>query len=653
MTEDPTTHRSIGIAVFVRDRAEQFRATLRSLRTAFPDITVEVGTWTPALRAAVEESFGDQPGVAISTRFSVAEMANALAQTHDVVIAVDDTVVLAPGFADGFAAALDDPRVVACSYLSNGAGYLSFPYARSPSNHQIGDHDEGSLAEVLAEEPVVGPVPVPFASGGLIAFAGHALRTFPLVTAGARRLEAVAAEFSVRVAGRSFQTVLDTRHFVSRPSDTTVAAGSSLLDDEEIAWIKSVHRHGASVLDTDPELGTAPVWAALTVARVKALGIRLVIDGSCLGPKEMGTQVQTLALVEQLAARPEIASLGVALLGPVPPYAAAALAHDKVVAQPCPRNDFSAFGDVDVIHRPFQPDLEFDATAVSRTALRTLVTMQDVIAYQNASYVPDARAWYELRAKVRRAVSSVDGVVAISHDTVQQLQLEGLPIDPTRLFVAENGVDHLRGDEPATTPDALLRQGAVGDPFILVIGANYGHKNRDLALSAVGELRRRGHRHRLVVVGALVPNGSVRAAEALALDRLDSSGQGSDWIVPVADVSSTDRNWLLRHADLVLYPTSAEGFGLVPFEAAVFGTPTVSVGFGPLEEVLPESPVRAATWNPVDLADACAALLDDASLAGRQIDAARSAASTYTWARTAGLLIGAYRALLARPAKEW
>ncbi len=307
------------IGIFVRDRPEQFRPTVRSLRAAFPGQEITIATWTPELSAELERSFGQAADVTLAVAaFSAAELANHLAPGVDVVIAVDDTVVVGPAFAAGYAGAFADARVVATCYLSNGAGYLSFPFARSPSNHQIADHDESSLAEALAAEPVLAPVPVPFAAGGLVTFSAAALRTFPLRTDGGRRLEPLAAEFSIRLAKRSFQTMLDTRHFVSRPSDTTVAQMSSLLGPEEIAWISSLHRHAPALLDTDPELGEAPFWGALTVARVKALGVRLVIDGTCLGPKEMGTQVQTLALIEQLAERPEVVSLGVALNGPVP-----------------------------------------------------------------------------------------------------------------------------------------------------------------------------------------------------------------------------------------------------------------------------------------------------------------------------------------------
>jgi glycosyltransferase involved in cell wall biosynthesis len=99
----------------------------------------------------------------------------------------------------------------------------------------------------------------------------------------------------------------------------------------------------------------------------------------------------------------------------------------------------------------------------------------------------------------------------------------------------------------------------------------------------------------------------------------------------------------------VLYPTSAEGFGLVPYEAARFGTATVHVSFGPLAEVAPDLPVAAGGWAPKELAEACRALLADPDLYQAQIAAVLRAAETYTWDRTAELLVSAYRQVLSRP----
>ena len=87
-----------------------------------------------------------------------------------------------------------------------------------------------------------------------------------------------------------------------------------------------------------------------------------------------------------------------------------------------------------------------------------------------------------------------------------------------------------------------------------------------------------------MLAGVAVAEGSSRVLEAIELR--DASG-----VVTLPDVTSEERNWLLRHASICLYPTSNEGFGLVPFEAARFGTPTVFTRVGPLAEVLDGVPV--------------------------------------------------------------
>ena len=139
-----------------------------------------------------------------------------------------------------------------------------------------------------------------------------------------------------------------------------------------------------------------------------------------------------------------------------------------------------------------------------------------------------------------------------------------------------------------------------------------------------------------------MPWGSSRSLEAQ--EDLD----GKVFVLP--GVSSEERNWLLRHASLVLYPTSAEGFGLVPYEAARFGTPTVYVGFGPLAELGGGQPGVAYSWEPEALADGAEALLTDPALARQQVLASISGGAPYTWGRAAESLAEMYRRLLARAA---
>src|SRR5207342_2846979 len=102
------------------------------------------------------------------------------------------------------------------------------------------------------------------------------------------------------------------------------------------------------------------------------------------------------------------------------------------------------------------------------------------------------------------------------------------------------------------------------DEFLLCLGTDYLHKNRDVARAVHRTLRDRGRDVTLALAGASVPHGSSSAAERRVLD--DSPPDADDVLV-LPSVTSVERNWLLRHAAVVLYPTAAEGFGLVPFEA--------------------------------------------------------------------------------------
>ena len=107
---------------------------------------------------------------------------------------------------------------------------------------------------------------------------------------------------------------------------------------------------------------------------------------------------------------------------------------------------------------------------------------------------------------------------------------------------------------------------------------------------------------------------------------------------------------MLRHAAVVLYPTGAEGFGLVPHEAAAFGTPTVMVPIPALAERFASLPVLAADWSLEALTEATSALLSDPALAGAQVRAINAVLSGYSWENSASTLLASFRSLLAQPA---
>lgn len=628
-------------AIFAGRSPDAYGPTVASLRRASPDLLVVVGAPDVATLATLAEL-----GAAPVEAASAADLANRVSEEHrSHVLLVHDTALFATAALDRALRTVDgDMRVATVSFLCNAAAFLSFPYRNHAASHQVESFDEESITRILREtSPDQPPAPIPFAAGPCVLLSAFALSAVgPLADVGGLRAAVAVADFSLRGRQKGFLDLVDPSTFTSRPYDLGPVQ-DPWLDAEEHRWLLDRHPYFAQLLDQEVVSDHSALATVHAAARAKVLGLRVLVDGSCLGAKEMGTQVQTSSLVGALSRRPDVERVSVALATDIPRYAAAILAHPKVDARFAPDGDVSGFGRVDVGHRPFQPVGTLHPSW-SKVAARTAVTIQDLTSYHVGIYHGSAEEWLAHRDAMRQVTAGVDGVVVISHDVRAHLALERLPVDPERVFVVENGTDHLRGDESASVPVELLARGFVAGQFALVLGTNYAHKNREIAIEVVAELRRRGLDLSLVLAGAAVPFGSSRVLEA-------QRAAGQDDVYAIPDVTSEERNWLLHHAALVLYPTSAEGFGLVPYEAARFGTPTVLVPFGPLGEVVGDLPVTAADWSASSMADAAERLLADPATARDQVAAALASGGDFTWDATAAKLVEVYRSLLAAPAR--
>ncbi len=568
------------------------------------------------------------------------------------VLAVADAVSLPDHFL-GRALQLmaDDLRVATVSFLSNDAGFLSFPLRNDPTNQPPGGHDASSVSRRLRElGPHEPPTPIPAAGGAAVLLAASALGAVGGLVPGPRaEFAGSLAEFSARARSRGFVHLVDDSTFFLRhraAGDAPHRTGTlNDLHPEERHWIHTLHPNEEFFVDHEARSTTSPLGLTHGLARAKVFGLRIVVDGSYLGPHEMGTQVSILSVVEALSRRRDVREVVVALRSDIPPYASKTFSLPKVVARSTNFDTLEGLDHFDVVHRMVQPDEWFAVDRWRKVADRVVVTILDLIGYRNGAYHEDAAHWLSYREALRAGAAAADAVVVSSEDVKVQAEMERLPIDPQRLHVIPFGTEHLTGNEPIEVPRELAARGFIEGQFILCLGTDYAHKNRDLALAVLVQLRQRGHSHALVMAGPTVPYGSSRLSEANLMLHHRDTLESNVFMLP--DLPSTERNWLMRHADLVLYPSSAEGFGLVPYEAARFGTPTVFTRFGPLQELAPDIPVAADDWSPDRLAEAADSLLSNPAQARVQVESCLAAGTKYTWSATAEALADLYRHVMA------
>lgn len=538
----------------------------------------------------------------------------------------------------------NDLRVATVSFLSNAADSLSFPVRNLPQARLPDGHDEQSLTDALRSlTPVARPAPIPIAGGHLVLISAWALGAVGELQAPATaRFDIAVADFSASAAEKGFVNLVDTSTVIARPADIAVNPVDDRLSDDDMGWLLHRHRWLIGHLDNQRRSGDSAFAHAYQLARVKTLGLSVLIDGSCFGPNQTGTQVATTEMISALVDHNAVSKIFVMMPGAVPAYAAGLLHHPKVEAR---HGDPASFGVVDIAFRPFQPVPGFDLEEFSRLSVRSVVSMLDVIAYANGSYFATSDEWSSYRTQIEHCVARADAIPVISADVRDQVLLHGLPTERDRIEVIPLGTTNIDQSMPARCPAVLERRNFGARRFAIMLGVNYHHKNRDLAIAAHAELRSRGFDLDLVLAGPAVPYGSsrLRETEQRSVLRGDDS-----WLHVLPQVDEAERHWLLRHASLAWYPTSAEGFGFMPFEAALFDVPAVSVGFGPLLELGADA-LMARSWEPDALCDVATGFLSDPAVAARHCAALRDAGRHYSWSSHADRLVQLFRDIMAKP----
>jgi hypothetical protein len=176
--------------------------------------------------------------------------------------------------------------------------------------------------------------------------------------------------------------------------------------------------------------------------------------------------------------------------------------------------------------------------------------------------------------------------------------------------------------------------------MLVMIGADYLHKNRLFALELVDELRRRhGWGGLLVLAGAHVAHGSSAAAEA---SLLRGTPELAAHVLDLGPVTEGEKRWLLENGQALLCPSTFEGFGLTPLEAAAAGIPCVYAATTSLTEVVGPEAATIVAWDGPASADAAVLLLTPGAQRDRHLAWLQRALSRYDWGSVVDQLCKVY-----------
>jgi glycosyltransferase involved in cell wall biosynthesis len=270
-----------------------------------------------------------------------------------------------------------------------------------------------------------------------------------------------------------------------------------------------------------------------------------------------------------------------------------------------------------------------------RASLPQVVTVHDLTMVTHPEWHEPAKVRYFGWA-MRRAVQAADRVLCVSATTARDLA-EHLGVAPDRVDVTPLGTDLTPASERAIA-DLRARLGLDG-PFLVGLGTLEPRKDLPTLVRAFATLAR-DLPHHLVLAG-LPGWGAGELAAAV-----EASGVADRIHLP-GYVSEADKAALLSGADLLVYPSRYEGFGLPVLEAMACGTPVVTTTGGSLPEIAGDAALLVEPGDPGQLAAAVVKLLSDQAAWSDLARRGYARAAAFTWERCAEQTLAAYRKAVA------
>jgi glycosyltransferase involved in cell wall biosynthesis len=266
----------------------------------------------------------------------------------------------------------------------------------------------------------------------------------------------------------------------------------------------------------------------------------------------------------------------------------------------------------------------------------SVVTIFDLSFLRYPERLSASRRLY-LRLVTRLSARRARRVIAISESGKAEIsELLGIPTG--RIDVAVPGVEPEFKPLPPVEIAAFRQRQQLPDRFILYLGTIEPRKNLDTLLHAYARLPQR-KQVKLVLAGGIgwLANPILKLIEQLDLRQ--------DVIVPGYVPGDLLPMWY-NAAELFVYPSLYEGFGLPLLEAMACGVPVMASNTTSLPEAVGTAGILLPPMDREVWVDRLGSLLDNPaeqiSLSGR----GRQRAEEFTWKRTAQQIVKSYHRAL-------
>lgn len=232
-----------------------------------------------------------------------------------------------------------------------------------------------------------------------------------------------------------------------------------------------------------------------------------------------------------------------------------------------------------------------------------------------------------------RGIPKASHLIAVSEYTKKTIQ-EYYTIPSEKISVIHNGVsnDFYPIPDFKKTADAKI---------VLYVGSEHPRKNLSTALQAFAEVKKQMPEALFIKVGSAgIKTGRLQTLQQINQLKLESA------VRFVESVSQQQLNELYNLADVFIYPSKFEGFGLPPLQAMAAGTPVVTSNSTSLPEIVGEAGIMHELSDTQAFAKTMLDIINNATLQNELRNKGFIQAQKFSWEEAALKTAKVYNSLI-------
>ncbi len=273
--------------------------------------------------------------------------------------------------------------------------------------------------------------------------------------------------------------------------------------------------------------------------------------------------------------------------------------------------------------------------------IQKIISIYDLSFIRYPEYVDSVVQQYAKR--LSRCIKWTDLIITISESSKQDI-INYLNFPSDRIFVTPlashynaNFLSNLDLEKEVENINYDFSR-----PYLLFVSTIEPRKNIQAIISAFNFLKKRYKiEHQLVLIGK----------KGWKYDAIFTAIENSPWQNQIHHLNYLSHELVAlfySRADVFVYPSHYEGFGLPVLEAMTLGAPVVTSNTSSLPEVTGDAALLIDPNNYMQLADAILKVISNSQFRQGLINKGRERVKLFSWERTAQDTLNAYKSILER-----